>query len=65
MKILPTSVSFFKTLWWTLFVSSLLVNAVALWGWYICSTKWNEILEVARFNDLDGDGTSSVIIVYK
>jgi len=26
--------------------------------------RWNEIIETAKFNDLDGDGISNVIILY-
>ena len=62
---LPTASAFFRTLWWSLFAASLVVNVVALWSWSVCSSKLNDILETAEFNDLDGDGISNVIIKYK
>ena len=65
MKIIPTLSAFFRTLWWTFFISSLLVNVVAIWGWCICNAKLNEVLDTAELNDLDGDGMSVVEIKYK
>ena len=65
MKVIPTATAFWRTLWWTLFAASLLVSVVALWGWHMANAKLGEILETAEFNDLAGDGTSSVIIIYK
>ncbi len=65
MKILPTWSALWHTIYLALFVGSLLTNVVALWGWYICNSKWDEILDTAKFNDLDGDGVSNVIIIYK
>jgi hypothetical protein len=62
---LPTASALFRTLWWSLFAASLAVNVVALWSWSVCSSKLNDILETAEFNDLDGDGISNVIIKYK
>lgn len=62
---LPTASAFFRTLWWSLFAASLVVNVVALWSWSVCSSKLNDILDTAEFNDLDGDGISNVIIKYK
>ena len=65
MKVIPTAQAFWHTLWWTLFAASLLVSAIALWGWYIANAKLGEILDTAEFNDLDGDGMSVVEIIYK
>ena len=65
MKVIPTAAAFWRTLWWTLFAASLLVSVVALWGWYTMNAKLDEILDTARFNDLDGDGISVVEIIYK
>ena len=62
---LPTASAFFRTLWWSLFGASLVVNVVAVWSWSVCSSKLNDILDTAEFNDLDGDGISNVIIKYK
>ena len=65
MKVIPTAAKLWRTVWWTLFAALLLVSVGALWGWYIANAKLNEIMETAKFNDMDGDGTSNVIIIYK
>jgi len=65
MRIVPTSEALWNTIWWVLFACSLIISISALWGWSVANARLDEILATAKFNDLDGDGTSNVIIIYK
>jgi len=65
MRIVPTWSAFWKTLFLALFVASIVVNVIAIWGWALAEEKWKEVIDTAKFNDLDGDGVSNVIIKYK
>ena len=62
MKVVPTLQALWSTLWLTLFAASVLTNIVAIYCWGVYEAKWDEVLETAEFNDLDGDGISNVII---
>ena len=65
MRIIPTSEALWNTIWWVMFACSLIISISALWGWSLANMKLDEIMDTAEFNDLDGDGISNVIIVYK
>ena len=65
MRIVPTWSAFWKTLFLALFVASIVVNVIAIWGWALAEEIWKEVIDTAKFNDLDGDGVSNVIIKYK
>ena len=65
MRIVPTSEALWNTIWWVMFACSLIISISALWGWSLANMKLDEIMDTAEFNDLDGDGISNVIIVYK
>jgi len=45
-----------------------LVSAIFCWFYKeksdIFEERWDEVIEMAEFNDLDGDGISNIIIIY-
>ena len=65
MRIVPTPEALWNTIWWAMFACSLIISVSALWGWSVANAKLDEIMDTAKFNDLDNDGISNVIIIYK
>ena len=65
MKVIPSWLALWRTVMVTLFAGSMFANVIAFWCWSIFEAKWQEVLETAEFNDLDGDGTAWVYIEYE
>ena len=65
MRIYPTKREFFTR---TVPLCTLLVSIIFCWFYKeksdLFEGRWDEVIETAKFNDLDGDGISNVIILY-
>ena len=48
-----------------LFLGSLMANWVAFECWAIYEAKWEEVLDTARFNDVQGTGSAYVLVEYE
>ena len=65
MRVYPTKREFITR---TVPLCIALVSAIFCWFYKeksdIFEGRWDEVLETAEFNDLDGDGISNIIIIY-
>ena len=65
MKIIPSWRALRRTLLGALLASSLLTNMASWYCWKVYEERWDEVVETAEFNDLDGDGQAWVLIVFE